>query len=63
MKKYFVNYNVNRQSEFTNAKEVVKFLNNLPDLAGVKVEVGTLEDDEWTSEKFIGGHEFVAGVR
>lgn len=63
MTKYFVNYNVNRQEEFTNAKAVEKFLRGLADLAVVKVEIGTLENGEWTSEKFVGGQEFLSGVR
>lgn len=63
MKKYFVSYNVNHQKEFTNAKRVVKFLRSLADLAGVKVEIGALANDEWTSDKFVGGREFLAGGR
>lgn len=69
MKKYFVNYNVNRQAEMTNAKDVVKLLRQIEngdrpgDLGSTKIEVGRLENDEWTSDKFIGGHEFLAGVR
>ena len=68
-KKYFVNYNVNRQAEMANAKVVVRFLQDIEegkrpgDLRSTKIEVGYLENDVWTSDKFIGGYEFLAGVR
>jgi len=63
MKKYFVNHNVTQQDEFTNQRKVAAFLRNLDTLSGVIVEIGHLENDEWTSGKKIGGQEFLAGVR
>jgi hypothetical protein len=38
MKKYFVNHDVNRQAEFTNAQKVERFLKSLADLSGVSVK-------------------------
>lgn len=63
MKKYFVNHNVTQQDEFTSAEKVKRFLKSLADLSGVTVEIGRLENDEWTSDKKVGGQEFLAGVR
>ena len=63
MKKYFVNHDVNRQTEFTSAKKVERFLKGLAHLSGVTVEIGRLENDEWTSDKKVGGQEFLARIR
>jgi regulation of enolase protein 1 (concanavalin A-like superfamily) len=63
MKKYFVNHDVTKQDEFTSVIKVERFLKSLADLSGVIVEIGRLENDEWISDKKVGGQEFLAGVR
>ena len=59
MKKYFVNYGITRQEEFLTARAVKKFLRGLGDLAGVRVEIGRLEDGAWYADGCVSGNDFL----